>query len=115
MTKFYEALPKVRRTLANVPTYMMMDDHDATDDWNLNPIWVERVNNTTFGRAILRNALASYAVFQDWGNDPVRYLNEDTAAGRRSEAHARHGRQDVSGARERHARNRQPPRCRRRA
>ena len=80
MTKFYEALPKVRRTLANVPTYMMMDDHDATDDWNLNPIWVDRVNNTTFGRAILRNALASYAVFQDWGNDPVRYLNEDTAA-----------------------------------
>ena len=80
MTKFYEALPKVRRTLANVPTYMIMDDHDATDDWNLNPIWVERVNNTTFGRAILRNALASYAVFQDWGNDPVRYLSEDTAA-----------------------------------
>ena len=80
MTKFYEALPKVRRTLANLPTYMMMDDHDATDDWNLNPIWVDRVNNTTFGRAILRNALASYAVFQDWGNDPVRYLNEDTAA-----------------------------------
>jgi len=80
ITAFYNGLPKVRRTLANVPTYMMMDDHDATDDWNLNPIWVERVNNTTFGRAILRNALASYAVFQDWGNDPVRYLNEDTAA-----------------------------------
>jgi hypothetical protein len=80
MTKFYEALPKVRRTLANVPTLMMMDDHDATDDWNLNPIWVERVNKTAFGRAILRNALASYTVFQDWGNDPVRYLNEDTAA-----------------------------------
>jgi len=73
---FYAALPKVRRTLANVPTYMIMDDHDATDDWNLNPIWVDRVNNTSLGRAILRNALASYAVFQDWGNDPVRYLNE---------------------------------------
>lgn len=80
MTKFYEALPKVRRTLANVPTLMMMDDHDTTDDWNLNPIWVERVNKTAFGRAILRNALASYTVFQDWGNDPVRYLNQDTAA-----------------------------------
>lgn len=80
VTKFYEALPKVRRMLANVPTYMIMDDHDATDDWNLNPIWVERVNKTAFGRAILRNALASYTVFQDWGNDPVRYLSEDTAA-----------------------------------
>ena len=30
----------------------------------------------TLGRTILRNALASYAVFQDWGNDPLRYLNE---------------------------------------
>jgi len=73
---FYAALPKVRRTLANVATYMIMDDHDATDDWNLNPVWVDRVNNTSLGRTILRNALASYAVFQDWGNDPVRYLNE---------------------------------------
>jgi hypothetical protein len=80
MTSFYEGLPKVRRTLANVPTLMIMDDHDATDDWNLNPVWVERVNGTKFGRAILRNALAAYAVFQDWGNDPVRYLSEDTAA-----------------------------------
>src|SRR5262249_50983870 len=80
MTRFYEALPRVRRTLANVPTYMIVDDHDVTDDWNLNPIWVDRVSNTTFGRAILRNALASYTVFQDWGNDPVRYLSEDTAA-----------------------------------
>ena len=80
LTKFYEGLTKVRRTLANVPTYMIMDDHDVTDDWNLNPIWVERVNKTAFGRAILRNGIAAYAVFQDWGNDPVRFLNEDTAA-----------------------------------
>lgn len=76
--RFYADLPKVRRTLANVPTYMIMDDHDATDDWNLNPIWVDRVNKTTLGRTILRNALASYAVFQDWGNDPVRYSKNDT-------------------------------------
>ena len=78
---FYAALPKIRRTLANVPTYMILDDHDVTDDWNLNPIWVDRVNNSTLGRTILRNALASYAVFQDWGNDPVRYLNERNDTG----------------------------------
>ena len=80
LTQFHAGLPKVRRTLANVPTYMIMDDHDVTDDWNLNPMWVARVNKTAFGRAILRNGLASYAVFQDWGNDPVRFLSEDTAA-----------------------------------
>ncbi len=81
LSLFYAALPKVRRTLANVPTYMILDDHDTTDDWNLNPIWVDRVNNTTLGRTILRNALASYAVFQDWGNDPLRYLNERNDTG----------------------------------
>jgi hypothetical protein len=81
LAAFYLALPKVRRTLANVPTYMMLDDHDVTDDWNLNPIWVDRVNNTSLGRTILRNGLASYAVFQDWGNDPVRYLNERNDTG----------------------------------
>lgn len=76
LTDFAAGLPKIRRTLANVPTYMIFDDHDITDDWNLNPIWVDRVNNRSLGRAILRNALTSYAVFQDWGNDPLRYLNE---------------------------------------
>ena len=81
LAKFAGGLPKVRRTLANVPTYMIFDDHDVTDDWNLNPIWVDRVNTTSLGRAIIRNALASYAVFQDWGNDPVRYLNERNEIG----------------------------------
>lgn len=71
--------PKVRRALANVPTYMIFDDHDVTDDWNLNPVWCERVlkadggGKAPLGRQIVRNALASYALFQDWGNDLSRY------------------------------------------
>jgi hypothetical protein len=72
---------KVRRALANVPTYMIFDDHDVTDDWNLNPEWYRRVYSTEagrpppLGRQVVRNALASYAVFQDWGNDLARYTN----------------------------------------
>jgi phosphodiesterase/alkaline phosphatase D-like protein len=31
----YHVLPKVRRVLANIPTYMIFDDHDITDDWNI--------------------------------------------------------------------------------
>ncbi|MGH8718978.1 MAG: hypothetical protein ACREV0_08580 [Burkholderiales bacterium] len=76
MTDFVKGLPKVRRLLANVPTYMIFDDHDVTDDWNLNPTWYDRVYSTALGRAIVRNALTAYAVFQDWGNDPLRYENE---------------------------------------
>lgn len=72
---------KVRRALANVPTYMIFDDHDVTDDWNLNPEWCKRVfaidavRTRPLGRQVVRNALASYAVFQDWGNDFVRYAS----------------------------------------
>ena len=75
LLRFERGLPKVRRALANVPTYMIFDDHDVTDDWNLNPIWCERVlkEETSLGRQLVRNALAAYVLFQDWGNDPQRY------------------------------------------
>ena len=71
--EFRRTLPKVQRALANVPTYMMMDDHDVTDDYFLNPIWRDRVLTSQLGQAVLRNAMVAYAVFQDWGNDPLRY------------------------------------------
>lgn len=79
LTKFAMGQGKVRRALANVPTYMMFDDHDVTDDWNINPEWYRRVyaadavRANPLGRQIVRNALASYAVFQDLGNDLSRY------------------------------------------
>lgn len=74
LTTFYLGLAKVRRVLANVPTYMIFDDHDVTDDWNLNPTWMDRVFTASLGVATMRNGLTSYALFQDWGNDPLRYL-----------------------------------------
>ena len=77
LTLFHDGLAKVRRVLANIPTYMMFDDHDFTDDWNLNPMWYDRVYTTDLGVTSARNALASYAVFQDWGNDPIRYEKQD--------------------------------------
>jgi hypothetical protein len=64
------ALPAVRRVLANVPTYMMFDDHDVTDDWNLTGSWRERVRTSATGRRVVANALASFWAFQGWGNDP---------------------------------------------
>jgi hypothetical protein len=33
--EFHKNLPKVQRVLANVPTYMVLDDHDVTDDYFL--------------------------------------------------------------------------------
>ncbi len=70
---FHQTLPKVRRALANISTFMIFDDHEVTDDWNLNPSWRDRVHTSRLGKSIVRNALAAYALFQDWGNRPDRY------------------------------------------
>ncbi|HJR58705.1 MAG TPA: hypothetical protein VJ813_04885 [Vicinamibacterales bacterium] len=67
---YYTYVPHVRRLLANVPTYMIFDDHDVTDDWNLTPGWTFRATLHPLTRRVILNALAAYAVFQGWGNDP---------------------------------------------
>ena len=74
-----DAVPKVARALANVPTYMIFDDHEITDDWYISDRWRERVITAPFGRAILRNGLLAYTVFQAWGNDPLRFRHEGAA------------------------------------
>lgn len=70
---FAKSLSKVRRVLANIPTLMIFDDHEVTDDWNLNEDWLRKVNDSVMGPSVLRNALSAYAIFQDWGNQPKDY------------------------------------------
>jgi hypothetical protein len=70
LQSFFHALPRVRRALANIPTLMMFDDHEVTDDWNMSAPTAERVLESRSGRQVVRNALTAYAVFQDWGNRP---------------------------------------------
>ena len=66
----YEDLPKVRRVLANIPTYMIFDDHEVTDDWNITYLWQKLTRKNSLGRGVVRNALAAFTLFQYWGNDP---------------------------------------------
>ncbi len=73
MAAFLEKLPEVSRVLANVPTYMIMDDHEVTDDWSITKRWNNQVLSRPLGRDIIRNAMMAYAVFQDWGNNPDDY------------------------------------------
>ena len=40
-------------------------------------MWYDRVYTTSLGVTTARNALASYALFQDWGNDPLKYEKRD--------------------------------------
>jgi hypothetical protein len=76
---FAAALPKVSRVLANVPSYMIFDDHEVTDDWYISRRWNNRVLSKNLGRDTIRNAMMAYAVFQDWGNVPDEYVPEPQA------------------------------------
>lgn len=73
LRRFRAGVPNVARALANVATYMIFDDHDVTDDWNLSQKWVNRVYTKPMGAQIIRNALCAYALFQGWGNDPAAF------------------------------------------
>lgn len=65
-----------RRLLANVPTYMIFDDHEITDDWYLSNAWKKRAQNTALGRRLLAVGLGAFYVFQAWGND-VPEMHDD--------------------------------------
>lgn len=82
ITAFRDVLPQARRALANIATYMICDDHEITDDWNLSQIWRDRVLTSPLGRTVLRNGLVAYALCQGWGNDPAVFA----AAGTRQRA-----------------------------
>ena len=73
---FCRNLWRVRRALANIPTYMICDDHDVSDDWYLNREWCYRVLGKPLGRRVVQNALLAYAVFQAWGNTPAQFDRE---------------------------------------
>lgn len=79
MADFVEQLPKFEKLLANIPTIMIFDDHDVTDDWNLTVDWEEHVYGNTVTRHMIRDALLSYSIFQGWGNTPktINHLMSD--------------------------------------
>ena len=64
---------KVRRALANVPVYMICDDHDISDDWYLNQAWCTGVLGKSLGKRAVQNGLFAYAIFQAWGNTPQQF------------------------------------------
>lgn len=70
---FVKGLPKVQRALAQIPVYMIFDDHDITDDWNLTRGWEEAAYQHPFSRSIIGNALLGYWLCQGWGNAPDKF------------------------------------------
>jgi hypothetical protein len=67
---FKAGLGNVARALAHLPSLMIFDDHDITDDWNLSAQWEETAYGHPFSKRIIGNALIAYMLCQGWGNNP---------------------------------------------
>jgi peptidoglycan hydrolase-like protein with peptidoglycan-binding domain len=63
----------VRRVLANVPVFMIFDDHEVTDDLNFDFNWADIVYNSDdsampYWTDTIADGLAAYWFYQGWGN-----------------------------------------------
>ncbi len=76
-TVLAQGVGRVRKGLANVATYMMFDDHEVSDDWNMTKDWVHQVYASPAGLRVMQNALCAYAIFQQWGNTPERFEGDE--------------------------------------
>jgi hypothetical protein len=56
------------RVLANVPSYMILDDHEVSDDWPMTYEQNKEVRASAIGSWVVANGVAAYWVFQHRGN-----------------------------------------------
>ncbi|HAS62349.1 MAG TPA: hypothetical protein DCS35_07075 [Vibrio sp.] len=74
--KFVAGLNYSSRLMAHIPTYMIFDDHDVTDDWNLTVGWEKAAYDNQFAKRIIGNGLLAYWLCQGWGNEPDNFPTE---------------------------------------
>lgn len=57
----------VRQALACIPTFMIFDDHEITNNWNITPQWCATML-ANGQEQVLVDGLIAYWVYQGWGN-----------------------------------------------
>ncbi|MEV7418261.1 alkaline phosphatase D family protein [Streptomyces sp. NPDC089919] len=60
--------PEVRWLLSTVPSCMIFDDHDLSDDWNTSAAWVAQMRATPWWGELVVSGLMAYWVHQHLGN-----------------------------------------------
>jgi hypothetical protein len=71
--------PDIRWLLATVPSVMIFDDHDVSDDWNISWSWVEEMRGRPWWDARITGAFMSYWIYQHIGNlSPPELSEEET-------------------------------------
>src|SRR5664280_237014 len=73
---FRKTLPAIRAVLANIPSYMICDDHEVTDDWNMTRRFCRDVYGGQLGMRVVQNALIGFSVCQAWGNVPEQFAQD---------------------------------------
>jgi len=90
--------PDIRWLLSTVPTTMIFDDHDVSDDWNISESWVAEMRSLPWWDERITGAFMAYWLYQHIGNlSPpelaeevlLREVRQDDDAGPRLRAAAR--------------------------
>lgn len=58
---------EVRRALATIPSAMMFDDHEITNNWNIVPTWQVQALQQGWEQTLV-DGLVAYWIYQGWGN-----------------------------------------------
>ena len=69
--------PAIRWLLSTVPSSMIFDDHEVSDDWNISEAWVEETRAHPWWNDQIAGANASYWIYQHLGNLSPQDLERD--------------------------------------
>ncbi len=69
--------PAIRWLLSTVPSAMIFDDHEVSDDWNISEAWVEEVRTHPWWNEQIVGAYVSYWIYQHLGNLSPEELERD--------------------------------------
>ena len=70
--------PDIRWLLATVPSTMIFDDHEVSDDWNISQAWVEEMRSLSWWDERITAAFMAYWLYQHLGNLSPPELAEET-------------------------------------
>ena len=69
--------PLVRWLFSTIPTAMVIDDHDMSDDWNISRTWVEEMEAKEWWQTRLIAGFSTYWLYQHMGNLSPADLADD--------------------------------------
>ncbi len=73
----WTTVPQIRWMLSCIPSFMVFDDHDVIDDWNISEEWIkERLLSLGWVR-LMSEGLLAYWIYQGAGNLPPKEWRSD--------------------------------------